>query len=316
MARCLMCRWNGPHQILACSNMSGQTLLALCVALVFASCSQGAEVVIIRKPLSVLLVDGQNNHAWKITTPIMQQYYEACDRFTVDVRSSPPQKHDMSTFRPQFSQYDVVVSNYNGDPWPKATEQEFQAYVHSGGGFVAVHAAGNSFPDWPEYNQIIGLGGWNGRNQNSGPYVYFRDDKLVRDESQGSGGGHGSQHEFVVKHRDTDHPITRGLPPTWMHTKDELYERLRGPAKEMQVLATAFADPEQNGSGRDEPMLMTIQYGQGRVFHTTLGHADYSMHCTGFRTTLLRGTEWAATGEVTQAVPKDFPTADESRSRE
>ena len=57
---------------------------------------------------------------------------------------------------------------------------------------------------------------------------------------------------------------------------------------------------------------MVIKYGEGRVFHTTLGHADYSMNCVGFVTTLLRGTEWAATGEVTIAVPEDFPSAEAS----
>jgi type 1 glutamine amidotransferase len=91
---------------------------------------------------------------------------------------------------------------------------------------------------------------------------------------------------------------------------------LPGPAKNIRVLATAFADPEKNGSGRDEPMLMALRYGQGRVFHTTLGHIDYSMHCVGFRTTLLRGSEWVATGEVTIPVPEYFPTAEASSSRE
>ena len=83
----------------------------------------------------------------------------------------------------------------------------------------------------------------------------------------------------------------------------------------MSILATAYADPAQNGSGRDEPMLMTISYGQGRGFHTAMGHADYSMKCVGFMTTLLRGTEWAATGEVSIPVPKDFPTATASTTR-
>ena len=63
-------------------------------------------------------------------------------------------------------------------------------------------------------------------------------------------------------------------------------------------------------------MLMTLDYGRGRVFHTVLGHADYSINCVGFITTLQRGTEWAATGKVTQEVPKDFPTAEQANSRD
>jgi len=92
-----------------------------------------------------------------------------------------------------------------------------------------------------------------------------------------------------------------------MHSQDELYDQLRGPAENMQVLATAYADPATGGSGRHEPMIMTIDYGKGRIFHTPMGHGDYSMECVGFITTLLRGTEWAATGKVTQAIPDDFP---------
>jgi type 1 glutamine amidotransferase len=61
---------------------------------------------------------------------------------------------------------------------------------------------------------------------------------------------------------------------------------------------------------------MTLTYGNGRVFHTVLGHADYSMKCVGFITTLARGTEWAATGSVTIPVPDDFPTAETPRSRD
>lgn len=62
-------------------------------------------------------------------------------------------------------------------------------------------------------------------------------------------------------------------------------------------------------------MMMTIRYGRGRVFHTPMGHGNYSQECVGFITTLQRGTEWAATGKVTQPVPKDFPTADQGKSR-
>jgi type 1 glutamine amidotransferase len=140
--------------------------------------------------------------------------------------------------------------------------------------------------------------------------------KVVRDTTPGAGGHHGPQHEFIIRIRDTEHPITKGLPREWLHTKDELYDMLRGPAEDVHILATAFASPEYDGTGRHEPMLMTLKYGNGRVFHTVLGHADYSMNSVGFINTLQRGAEWAAKGEVTIPVAEDFPTANESRSRE
>jgi type 1 glutamine amidotransferase len=105
------------------------------------------------------------------------------------------------------------------------------------------------------------------------------------------------------------------MPEVWLHTKDELYNSLRGPAENMEVLATAYADPDNKGTGRHEPALMTLTYGKGRIFHNIMGHADYSVACVGFITTMLRGTEWAATGKVTQEIPKDFPTADKVSSR-
>jgi uncharacterized protein len=266
--------------------------------------------------LHVLIIDGQNNHEWQKTTPLLVQALKESDRFVADVATTAAAGEDMSKFRPDFASYDVVMSNYNGDRWPKETEQDFVEYLRGGGGFVSVHAANNAFAEWPEYNEAIGLGGWFGRTEKAGPYVYFKGDKLVHDDSPGRCGGHGKQHEFIVQTRDAEHPIMKGLPEKWLHTKDELYDTLRGPAKNMKILATAYSDPSTGGTDRDEPMLMTLEFGDGRVFHTTLGHADYSMRCVGFITTLLRGTEWAATGKVTTEVPEDFPTAEKSRSRE
>ncbi len=78
----------------------------------------------------------------------------------------------------------------------------------------------------------------------------------------------------------------KGLPSKWLYTQDELYERMRGPFENATILATAFADVEKNappwdpsvkGLGQHVPQLIAINYGQGRVFHSTLGHFDYSM---------------------------------------
>lgn len=263
-----------------------------------------------------LIVDGQNNHGnWPQTTKMMKKYLEDTGLFTVDVATTAKQGTD-ANFKPEFSKYAVVISNYNGADWPEETQKSFIDYVKGGGGLVIVHAANNSFGKWKEYNEMIGLGGWGGRNEKSGPYVYLDDaGKVVRDEKPGNGGNHGPQHPFAIVTRNADHPITKGLPREWMHMNDELYDKLRGPGENMTILATAFADPKKGGTGHHEPMLMTLQYGKGRIFHTPMGHGNDSQECVGFITCLQRGTEWAATGEVTVKVPDDFPTAEKTSQR-
>ncbi len=263
--------------------------------------------------IKVLIVDGQNNHNWKMTTPVFRQILEEPGRFTVDVSTAPAK--GVATWQPKFSDYDVLVSNYNGELWSRATQEAFEKFVRGGGGFVSVHAADNSFPEWKAYNEMIGVGGWGGRNEKSGPYLRWRESKWILDPAPGRGGSHGKQHEFLLNTRAPQHPIMAGLPAAFMHRQDELYDRLRGPAQNVTVLASAMSRKEQGGSGEEEPLLMAIPFGQGRVFHTALGHGTEAIHCVAFAVTLQRGTEWAATGKVTQKVPAVFPDDKASKSR-
>ncbi len=264
-----------------------------------------------------LLITGQNNHRWDISSPILKDALEKTGLFQVDVLHAPAQGGDFSSFQPEFQKYQVVILDYNGDPWPENVKQSFVSYVENGGGVVVYHAANNAFPEWPEFNKIIGLGGWGNRDERWGPYVRWRDGKVVKENIPGPGGAHGTQHAFQVVIRDRNHPITKGLPPAWLHKKDELYHNLRGPAENLTVLATAYSDPAEKGSGEHEPILFTIQYGKGRVFQTVLGHPQedtpVALQCAGFLTTFVRGAEWCATGKVTQPVPEDFPGPHETR---
>jgi type 1 glutamine amidotransferase len=297
-------------------NTSLMSRLVACIALWAAFATLGFAQEPTATKLKVLIVDGQNNHSvWPKTTEMMRKYLIDSGMFTVDLARTAPQGPDPN-FKPDFSQYQLVVSNYNGDAWPEETQAALEKFMANGGGLVVVHAADNAFPEWSAWNEMIGLGGWGGRDARSGPYVYFdQAGKSVRDTADGGGGSHGSQHEFLIEARDSEHPIMQGVPAKWLHVQDELYDRLRGPAENMRVLATAFAAKEQGGSGRHEPQLMVVDYKQGRVFHTTLGHGDYSQECVGFITLFLRGAEWAATGKVTQKVPADFPTAEKVSKR-
>lgn len=291
------------------------------------------------KQLRALIIDGQNNHGtWPKTSAMMKQNLEDSGLFQVDIErtqytwkgqrwlsqhplkeASIPTEHPKSDpeFKPDFAAYDVVISNFGWKTadWPLQTQQEFERFVYQGGGFVSVHAANNAFPQWPEYNEMIGIGGWAGRDENSGPLVYFSElNELVHEYSKGRAGAHGDKSEFVIQIR-ADHPITQGMPQRWLHSEDEIYGKLRGPAKNMTVLASAYSDPKAHGTGRHEPVMMTVDYGEGRVFHTTLGHDEVAFDDVGFITSLIRGAEWAATGAVTYPVPKDFPTENQTSSR-
>src|SRR5262249_23218257 len=146
------------------------------------------------------VIDGQNNHNWQAMTPPMKADLEATGRFAVDVVTTPPKGAPTAaweSFRPAFSKYDAVLSNYNGEPWPEGVQRALVRFVADGGGLVVVHAANNAFEQWPEWNKMIGLG-W--RKNTFGDRLTVDDEgKVVRTpKGQGPNAGHGPQHEFKV----------------------------------------------------------------------------------------------------------------------
>lgn len=275
-------------------------LVAAVVGLVAAACPALAA-----DKINLLIIDGQNGHNWKATTPPIKAMLEATGRFTVDVATSPPKgapKEDWGKFRPEFAKYGVVLTNYAGEAWPEEVRAAFVKYINDGGGLVVYHFAVQSFADWDDYNRMIGVG-W--RDNKYGESIALDDDGKVvrRAKGEGPGAGHGPAHAFEMQVRDADHPITKGMPAKWMHVSDELYHGQRGPAKDMHILATAFSAKEKGGTGMHEPMAWTIPFGKGRVFTTLLGHDVVQTSAPGAATLLVRGAEWAATGKVTIPVP-------------
>ena len=306
---------------------------SLCRVLLICFCSAFLGSAHGEDRIKAMVLTGQNNHGWQALSAQYKNILAETGLFAVDMVTSPPSGADMSEFNPDFSSYDVVVLEYNGDDWPKRAQESFERYMENGGGMVYGHAVNHTFTNWVAFNEMMGIGGWGGRDEKAGPYVHYRDGKIFLDNRPGHAGECIDAHEFEVVTREPDHPIMRGLPPVWLHGKDELYSNQRGPAKNMTILATAYSDPkyeahwgvEKQCTVEHEPMAITVRYGKGRIFGTPMGHVDArakagsgpwpAMECVGFSTLIQRGAEWAATGEVTQKVPDVFPTASEVKFR-
>jgi type 1 glutamine amidotransferase len=245
--------------------------------------------------IQTLIVTGQNGHNWKGTTPILRKILEDTDKFEVRVteefRGAGPE-----TLAP----YDLVVVNYQDRGnrpelrWGDRANGALVEFVRSGKGLVMYHFSMAAFDGWTEYEAMSGAN-WRPNN-----------------------GHHSAPHSYTITVRDQEHPITKGLKLTFPQTNDELYSNLRWqPAGSYHVLATAYDDhalyaasrtdaraPQPLvGTGADEPILWTIDYGKGRVFTTALGHDVEQVQTPAFTTTFARGAEWAATGKVTLPIP-------------
>jgi type 1 glutamine amidotransferase len=254
-------------------------LWAALTGLLFATNAGWAEA----KPVKVLIITGDHGHNWRETTPYLKEVLTKAGH-QVDVTEKP--KDDLTAAN--LAKYDVMLLNYRNTPkgakanpdsvWTDEGKKAFTEAVKGGKGLVVYHHASSAFVDpdpyAAEFEKVI-AGGW--RRQ----------------------GFHGKMHEFTVTPRK-DHPITKGVKE-FKHGRDELYQNsVIVPGSE--ILVTAFSDLKKDPKNTDkhEPMVWVAMYGQGRVCNNVLGHDVEAMKSSeGFKTLLIRGVEWAATGDAT-----------------
>jgi type 1 glutamine amidotransferase len=242
--------------------------------------------------IQVLIITGQNGHDWRAVTPELRKMLEDTGRFEVRVT-----EEFRGAGQETLAPYDLVVLNYfeRRQPqlrWGERADNALLEFVRSGKGLVMYHFSVAAFDGWTEYEKLSG-GNWRPNN-----------------------GHHSARHDFTVEVKDAIHPITRGLKKSFPQPNDELYANLKWqPAGTYYVLATAFDDHSlykgkarqpTPGAGMSHPMLWTVNYGQGRVFATALGHDTEAVRTPAFIATFTRGAEWAATSRVTLPVPPEM----------
>jgi type 1 glutamine amidotransferase len=253
-----------------------------------------ATILLAQKPapapephkIQVLVITGQDQHPWREASPYLRGLLERTGKFEVrtaeEFRGAGPES---------LAPYDVAVLVYSDEKmkipsWSEVTKEALLSFVRSGKGLVVYHHSAASFQNWPEYRQLVGCVWRTGASY------------------------HAPVHDYKVDIKDPDHPITRGMTPSFMAKTDELYAGLDcEPMDTLHVLATGWDDhtlyrgrprePKPDSPSREEPLIWTRSYGTGRVFATMLGNDMRAVHTPGFVSTFVRGTEWAATGDVT-----------------
>ena len=286
-----------------------------------------------QEKINVLILQNEYAHDVDAKALVFDEVLNNTGTYSID-KFFVRENDDWNKFEYKFDDYELIITSRLGNDMPEKLRTEFVDYIANGGNLVITHQGVSSFYDWPKFHEIIGLGWY---RSDAGEHIFWDEKKgdFVRTPIfHGVGVGHGKQHEFIVTMRNTEHPISNGIPVEWMQSKDELYHGLRGPAKNITILATAYSDKNTWGSGDHEPIAWTVNYGKGRVFVTVLGHVmkeEYTnaikginssenkkraIYSVGFQTLFARGAEWAATGKVTTEIPDDFPSKKESSSVE
>ncbi len=176
--------------------------------------------------------------------------------------------------------FDVVVFlNATGDMLSAIQEQAFQTWLEAGGGWLGIHAAGDSsHAEWSWYeDNLIGA---NFTAHTMGPQ--FQQATLVRET--------------------VGHPVVQRLPGTWVHT-DEWYSwdqspRLNG----FTILATVdensyspkvkFLGLEKDLRMGDHPIVWSNCVDFGRTVYTALGHNAEAFENTEHRLLLEDALHW------------------------
>lgn len=249
---------------------------SLCIYILLFMITAGCNLNQVNPKISVLLLSGSNNHNWQETTLLLKQILDKAKIFQVEITNNP----DTLKFI-DLKRVDIILNNWNSWPendvrWPRELEKALMKFIEEGGGFVTFHASSSVFYTWPEFKNIS-TGAW------------------IMDSTW-----HGAISQTRVSFTNRQHPITYGM--TGFYISDELWVNAER-NETFFVLAEANNDDIREKGLTGQPVVQVKEYGKGRIFHTSLGHDGRAIRNSGFKALFLRGTEWAATGNVIQRIP-------------
>jgi uncharacterized protein len=188
------------------------------------------------------------------------------------------QTENGATFSPEIlARFDVVIfNNTSGDVFTPQQKEAFKNFVEQGGGYIGLHAAGDSSHSWA----------WHVSNLIGAKFT-----------------GHPMRPQFqkaLVQIEDAAHPATLGLPATFLRT-DEWYSFATSPrAAGFNILATideASYKPigmfgKNLAMGKDHPIIWWNCAGKGRILYSAMGHTAETFAEPYIQKMLLGSLKW------------------------
>lgn len=168
---------------------------------------------------------------------------------------------------------DVIVLYDMPRTITEAQKARFRSVFARGTGLVVTHHALCSYPDWPEYEALIG-GRWS-------------DPKLARD-TKVKMPGYEHDVDIAVQVMAPGHPITAGVRDFTLN--DEVYWNFRTTADITPLLRTTHP-------ASDNPLAWVRTTGRSRVAYLQLGHGPKAYSDANYRRLLANAIRWAATGK-------------------
>lgn len=166
---------------------------------------------------------------------------------------------------------DVVVLYDMPPTISEAQKAKFRSVFARGTGLVVTHHALCSFPDWPEYEKLIG-----------GRWLDPKADQKIKPP------GYEHDVDVPVKIVAPSHAITAGVRDFTIN--DEIYWSFRTTSDITPLLRTTHP---QSGN----PLAWVRTEGKSRVAYLQLGHGPKAFADPNFRRLLANAIRWAATGK-------------------
>jgi uncharacterized protein len=171
-----------------------------------------------------------------------------------------------------LSPYDAVLDYLTDSSLTEDQRESLLSFVESGGGYAGIHCAADLTSTEPDDPSDV---------------IDFKDEPFpeLRDLIGGHFLTHPEQTVFDVHVIDHHHPITASLDSITVW--DEPY--VLDVDDDIRVLAR-MDHPEH----ADMPVAWTKEYGDGRVFYSSLGHGTPSLTHEGVQQLVRNGTRWVA----------------------